>query len=447
MMHSSTTGTTLTPRWHNILRSVWLVLAVVAILALVAELVMIINAPLPSCRTSTATCGPWQVSSEDIVLGKTLGYSGNLLFFVYIFSMMIPRFFFLFIGFFIFSRRSDDWMALLLSAMMVLFVTEGIQNLGRFMPVVNGLYAISVIIFCLLPFIFPNGRFEPPWLRFAAPPLLILLVAAQYLPTLGITTNDQVFIVLLMMAYLIWFIVGAYAVLYRYRNISTSIERQQTKWVMAGILGPFVLFIPYMIVAISFPPSQPSLERLAFLYIIQLPIFILSYMLIPTSIAIAVLRYRLWDIDVIIRRTLVYGALTLTLALVYFGSVILMQSLFEAIAGQQSAVAIVISTLGIAALFNPLRKRIQNDIDRRFFRKKYDAVKIVTAFGASLREEVDLEELSERMLRVVEETLQPESVSLWMSTAAAGDKGKLIWQASSPAIGLLHYNHSSGAIG
>ena len=140
-------------------------------------------------------------------------------------------------------------------------------------------------------------------------------------------------------------------------------------------------------------------------------------LLIPLSIGFSILRYRLYDIDVLINRTLVYGSLTTLLALLYFGLIFVLQSLFQGLFHQNNAVAIVVSTLVIAALFQPLRRRIQAIIDRRFYRRKYDAAKIVEAFSATLRNEVDLNQLREHLLTVVQETMQPAHVSLWLRPA------------------------------
>jgi hypothetical protein len=130
-------------------------------------------------------------------------------------------------------------------------------------------------------------------------------------------------------------------------------------------------------------------------------------------IAIAILRHHIFDIDIIIRRTLVYSTLTLTLGLVYVGCILLSRTLVAPLTGG-SELAIVISILAIAALFMPLRRRIQNFIDRRFYRRKYDAAKVLAAFGATVRDETDLEQLTAEMLRMVDETMQPEFVGLWL---------------------------------
>ena len=146
-------------------------------------------------------------------------------------------------------------------------------------------------------------------------------------------------------------------------------------------------------------------------WIIIWPIVLL---LIPLSIVFSILRYRLYDIDVLINRTLVYGSLTALLALLYFGLIFVLQSLFQGMFHQNNAVAIVVSTLVIAALFQPLRRRLQALIDRRFYRRKYDAARTLAAFSTTLRNEVDLTQLSEHLLAVVQETMQPAHISLWL---------------------------------
>jgi hypothetical protein len=137
---------------------------------------------------------------------------------------------------------------------------------------------------------------------------------------------------------------------------------------------------------------------------------------VPISMGIAILRYRLYEIDTLINRTLVYGPLTAALVALYFGGVVLLQSLFVVLTGERSTLAIVASTLVIAAMFNPLRRRIQSFIDRRFYRRKYDARKTLEAFSTKLRDETDIEALNDELVGVVRETMQPAHVTLWLLT-------------------------------
>jgi hypothetical protein len=141
---------------------------------------------------------------------------------------------------------------------------------------------------------------------------------------------------------------------------------------------------------------------------------LLSFVAIPIAVGFAVLRYRLYDIDIIINRALVYGSLTATLVALYFGGIVVLQRLFVLLTGQQSTLAVVASTLLIAALFTPLRRRTQRFIDRSFYRKKYDAAKTLEEFSMKLRDETDLSTLSDELVGVVRETMQPAHVSLWL---------------------------------
>jgi hypothetical protein len=194
-----------------------------------------------------------------------------------------------------------------------------------------------------------------------------------------------------------------------------AVSRAQMRWVIGGFvlgLGLFMLNFPLSFNLIS----DPLLGNIA------MAASSLGFVIIGVCLSIAVLRYRLFDIDVIIRKTLQYTVLTGLLALVYFGSVVLLQSLFESLTGQGSPIVIVISTLAIAALFNPLRQWVQRFIDRRFFRRKYDSEQILANFSKLTRDEVDMQVLTVAMLNVVEETIQPEKVSLWLKPAAHRSK-------------------------
>ena len=414
MSTTADTSTKLRPPWLNITRALWIVLSAAAVVAFVVSTVISLREPLPSCTSPDATCGPWMVTQEDFDLAQQSGLPVRLMTLVYFASMIIPRAVFFLVGLVVFVRRSDDWVAQMLSLMLTLFFVEGIQNLGPAMPLVNALYLVATVLFILLPFIFPNGHFVPGWMAWLVVPLLVLTVVATTLPQLGLPVTNSLYAMSLLVTFLLWFLAAGYSSVYRYKRVSSPTERQQTKWVVAGILGTFLLFVPFTIASVWFPPAEPTPERLAFMFLMFTPFYVVSYLAVPVGIAFAILRYRLWDIDVIVRKTLVYVVLTALLALVFFGVVTLLSSLFSVVSGQQSSLAIVVSTLVIAALFNPIRRRVQSGIDRRFFRKKYNAQQVLARFALTARDETDLDALTVELVQVVQETLQPENVSLWL---------------------------------
>jgi hypothetical protein len=205
---------------------------------------------------------------------------------------------------------------------------------------------------------------------------------------------------------------GIIGQVYRYARISTPAQRQQTKWILFSMLVN-LLWAAFLAVRVA---DSLRFTAASIYGLFELHISLVIVALIPVSMAISVLRYRLWDIDVIIRKTLVYGALTAALALVFFSGVTFLQGVFGRISGTgESPVAIVLSTVAIVALSSPLRRRIQDFIDRRFYRRKYDAEQALADFAATARNETDLEALTEKLVEVVSQTMQPDQVSLWLA--------------------------------
>jgi hypothetical protein len=194
-----------------------------------------------------------------------------------------------------------------------------------------------------------------------------------------------------------------------------AVSRAQLRWAISSFVLGIGLFL------LNFPTAFNWVSNMTVVYV-MLFLSSFGFAVIGIGFSVAVLRYRLFDIDVIIRRTLQYTLVTGLLALVYFGSVVLLQSILRALTGQVSQVVLVISTLGIAALFNPLRLRVQEFIDRRFYRQKYDAEQAMAHFAAVARDEVAMENLSAAVIKVAEETMQPEGVSLWISNTKRGER-------------------------
>jgi hypothetical protein len=323
------------------------------------------------------------------------------------------------IAFLIFARRSDEVFALVAALFLVFYgVTipcPFLTALASAYPDLVGVSAyilvgarLTTIVFFVY---FPTLRSAPRWFLF----VLALGIVQSFADTFQTQLPGWVWALSLIGFYLVVIVVQVY----RYRRISTPSERQQTKWVVVGIsvaVGGIIGLV--LLSAVSpFLPLLNGAYLLGESWTILLP---LASVAIPITVGVAILRYQLLDIDVLINRALVYGSLTGILAIVYLGLVISAQSVFSNVTGQrgQNPLIIVSSTLVIAGLVQPLRSRIQKIIDRRFYRAKYDARKAVEAFSATLRQELSLTELQAHLLAVVEQTMRPASVSLWLTQPA-----------------------------
>lgn len=349
----------------------------------------------------------------------------------------------LFIGVVVFWRRSDDWMALTLAFALVsngAWLTLSLMYpAGEVEPALSALVGVVTYVGLVsglsLLYVFPDGRLVPRWTLAMVISWAILMAFAIFLPQIPLSLSTWPILLQLLVLF-VWTGVGLGAQLYRYMQVSTPLQRQQTKWSIAGlvlaVVGPFAYFLTFVIVPTLSDPAVPNIlyQRVgASLFALSLvarifgiTIMALATLIFPISFVVAILRYRLWDIDVIINRTLVYGVLTGTLILIYLIGVALLQSILRILTGQGDQLAIVATTLAIAALFNPLRSRIQAVIDRRFYRRRYNAARALAAFSGTVQDEVELEDVSRALLRLVKETVQPSQSSLWLRDI--GEKSK-----------------------
>ncbi len=397
------------------LRGRRLILARVVWVAAVTLIVVPFLARLPAYYTllqticTGATCGAAQPTPDSAQAMQKLGISVGA-YATFTITLTIALAFLCFaVSAVIFWRRSYDWMALLVALAVVATVTlngNDVYSMNSAWGVLtNVLGVLGSGLYVLVLALFPDGRFVPRWTRW--------LLLCWALSGMGVLFFPEAFFGwsaydLLWRAELVLLLI---AQVYRYRSASSPLQRQQGKWLLYGGSVAVIIIVGLTVSKYLFPSLW---QAGSFYQLVITPAYLVISFTLPISFGLAILRYRLYDIDIIINRTLVYSTLTVLLAMVYFGLIITLQAILRGLISQTNSVAIVISTLAIYVLFHPLRYHIQRLIDRRFYRRKYDAARTLAAFSATIRDEVDLNRLREQLIAVVEETMQPAHVSLWL---------------------------------
>jgi hypothetical protein len=407
--------------WQNAARVAWVLVVFLALGLTLTHLTRIFNVNSLICQQQPCFLPNQFLASELAALPG----QGKFVFTILIIGGFLTWLVWMSAGLLVFQRKSGERVGLVAALFLTTFMTaimlgsiyQGAGPLKVFALSIITAVGSNSIVFLL--YIFPDGNFIPRWAR--GPAALVLLMAAADILIYNFTpeiSDHPVFGPLYIGAYFALFALGVILQIYRYRRVSSLLQRQQTKWVLTAIamLPLSDLIFRSMILPTIFPVATTSGTPHVIYNLITILIFrTIPFMLIPVSFVLAILRYRLWDIDILIRRTLVYGLLTTILGVLYYGGVVLIQQALRLVTGQagQSQWVIVVSTLGIAGLFNPIRKRVQNFIDRRFYRQRYDAEKTMQVFSAHMRDEVDLDQLRNHLSAAVKETMQPQTVVLW----------------------------------
>lgn len=356
-----------------------------------------------------------------------LGLSSNFLVAYLIFFDTTAMLTFCIIAGVIAWRKSEDRIALFVSAMLVLIsvlTTRPVESLTAVVPAWRVPYvlvlALGISAVILFMFVFPDGRFVPRWSRGLLAAWLIWVFAWYLTPVVFVRPMPWPPQLQPGWAVLGWISCGLAVQIYRYFAVSTSTQKQQTKWVLLGLVTSALGFFTFLYLVPGLLPAlqEPGLPHLYYI-LFGVPVLYLSLLLLPVAIGISILRFRLWDIGVLVNRTVVYGVLTMLLTAVYLAVVLLMQPFFRTFTNNDSLPTIAASTLATAVLFYPLRQRVQAFIDRRIFPRKYESVRILAHLNATLRGEVVLSSLTEHLERAVSELLEPTCVFTWLRATSS----------------------------
>lgn len=402
--------TRLEGHWRSIARLAWMALVLFTLAAFLPMLPIYVSVLSTICPD--AACPSGQLTAASAQALQQVGLSVSAYVDYTLALTLLSLLACLSIAAILFWRRSADWMALLV-ALMLVFMATGLVSyllLQRSSPWQISALLLNTLAFvaCFLVFaVFPSGRFVPGWIGWIPVAWIIWVLVSLF------WLNAPVFFPLHYLLWLVALVSVLGAQLYRYRRVSTLAQRQQTKWVIWGVSTAILIVVAVALPHLLFPTL---VQQNVFYQLLSGPADTFALFLASLSFGLAILRSRLWEIDHLINRTLVYGSLTGLLVLVYVGLVIGLQALVRLVTGSisQSVLVNVVSTLAIAALFQPLRRRVQQGIDRRFYRHKYDAAQTLAAFGETLRSEVELNALCEQLIAVVQDTMQPAHISLWL---------------------------------
>ncbi len=382
-------------------RALWVALVALALGLWAFTSVQFLRQPAPPAAEVT---DPGVFTLEDVEILRQLGLPEALATSSVVFFLLLGAVNFV-LGGWIFLRRSGEPVALLVSLALVLvgamlfsYVYQVVnQSYPQLLLLTNTLTFLGVLAVVLLVYLFPDARFVPRWTRFL--PIVVGLVLLLYFLPLppAVKLGSWTFA---MMGTLV---TGAYARAQRHRSFSTPVQRQQTKWVGFGLLGLVAVLSVYAVWGAALPPERPSLTRV-YAMLVLLPMAGALSTLLPITVAIAILRHRLWDVDIWVNRTVIYGPLTGILMGLYVGSSRLIQTLFVRFTGEQSDFTILLSTLVLAAVFWPLRVRLQALADR-YFKEMPNPAQGLSNFGEQMRSLAQLADVGYTTRRLLDETV------------------------------------------